>query len=203
MALITLNCEQGSQEWLEARLGIVTATGASNIVTPSGNKSNGWVNYLSELVAETYEGAKDPVRTADMERGHELEPKARAGYEFLTEHEVKQVGGIYLDENRDVMISPDGIMPDLKKGLEIKSPRLKNHIKYILEGGVPSEYLIQVQFSLWVTGFESWDFVSYCPEYTPQTMYLHTTTRNDTLMRAFDRLVPQFLKQLNGLKRGK
>ena len=37
--LITLDCEQGSEEWLAARLGIPTATGFENIVTATGKKS--------------------------------------------------------------------------------------------------------------------------------------------------------------------
>lgn len=37
--LITLDCEQGTEEWLTARLGIPTATGIENIVTPTGKKS--------------------------------------------------------------------------------------------------------------------------------------------------------------------
>ncbi|MDP0404881.1 exonuclease, partial [Glaesserella parasuis] len=45
--LITLNCEQGTEEWLTARLGIPTATGVSNIVTPSGKKSSAWTSYLA------------------------------------------------------------------------------------------------------------------------------------------------------------
>ena len=36
--LITLDCEQGTEEWLAARCGIPTATGISNIVTPTGNR---------------------------------------------------------------------------------------------------------------------------------------------------------------------
>ncbi|MEE6042722.1 YqaJ viral recombinase family protein, partial [Avibacterium paragallinarum] len=50
--LITLDCEQGSEEWLAARLGIPTGTGIKNIVSNSGQKSASWLNYLAELVAE-------------------------------------------------------------------------------------------------------------------------------------------------------
>lgn len=44
--LITLDCEQGTEEWLVARLGIPTATGIKNIVTPSGPKIRR-VDFLS------------------------------------------------------------------------------------------------------------------------------------------------------------
>lgn len=198
--LITLDCDQGTDEWLAARLGIPTATGIKNIVNNSGKKSSGWFNYLAELVAESIEGGNNILKTADMERGNELEPKARMAYEFLTDNTVVQVGGVYLNADKELMISPDGLIPNLKKGLEIKCPKMKTHIKYLLEGGVPNEYLIQVQSALWVTGYETWDFVSYCPEYQKKPLYLYTAERDPILMKAFDKYIPEFLNSLKALK---
>lgn len=199
--LITLDCEQGTEEWLIARLGIPTATGISSIVTPTGKKSSGWTGYLAELVAESVEGlSEDSYKSLDMQRGNQLEPQARMAYEFETGYEVIQVGGVYRNADKDMMISPDGLIPSLRKGLEIKCPKMKTHIKYILEGGVPNEYLIQVQVALWVTGYETWDFVSYCPEYQKQPIYIYTAQRDPKLMKAFDEHIPQFIKTLNALK---
>ncbi|WP_281773439.1 YqaJ viral recombinase family protein [Haemophilus parahaemolyticus] len=198
--LMTLDCEQGTEEWLTARLGIPTATGIKNIVTPSGQKSTGWTSYLAELVAESIEGRSESIKTLDMQRGNELEPLARMAYEFETGNEVVQVGGVYLNADKELMISPDGLIPALKKGLEIKCPKMKTHIKYVLEGGVPSEYIIQVQIALWVTGYESWDFVSYCPEYLKQPLYLYTATRDPVLMTAFDKHIPDFIRSLKAYK---
>lgn len=199
--LITLDCEQGTEEWLVARLGIPTATGISNIVTPTGKKSSGWIAYLAELVAESIEGlGDDSFKSSDMQRGNQLEPQARMAYEFETGNDVIQVGGVYRNADKDMMISPDGLIPPLKKGLEIKCPKMKTHIKYLLEGGVPSEYVIQVQVALWVTGYETWDFVSYCPEYQKQTLYIYTAHRDPALMKAFDVYIPKFMRTLKALK---
>ena len=198
--LITLDCEQGSEEWLAARLGIPTATGIKNIVTQSGQKSSGWVSYLAELIAESIEGGGDGFKSNDMQRGNELEPRARMAYEFETGNDVVQVGGVYLNADKDLMVSPDGLIPNLKKGLEIKCPKMKTHIKYLLEGGVPVEYVIQVQAALWVTGYETWDFVSYCPEYQKQPLYTYTAERDPVLMQAFDEHIPNFIKTLKAYK---
>ncbi|WP_443090834.1 YqaJ viral recombinase family protein [Basfia succiniciproducens] len=198
--LITLACEQGTEEWLTARLGIPTATGISNIVTPAGKKSASYNAYLAELVAESIEGLSETFKSDSMERGNRLEPQARMAYEFETGNDVIQVGGVYLNLDKDLMISPDGLIPNLKKGLEIKCPKMKTHIKYLLEGGVPTEYIIQVQSALWVTGYETWDFVSYCPEYQKQTLYIYTAQRDPVLMKAFDEYIPQFIKTLKALK---
>lgn len=198
--LITLDCEQGSEEWLAARLGIPTATGFENIVTATGKKSASYIKYMAELIEESILGGGDTFKSSFMERGNQLEPQARAAYEFLTGNDVIQVGGVYLNENCDVMVSPDGLIPSLKKGLEIKCPKMSTHIRYLLEGGVPAEYVIQVQANLWVTGYETWDFVSYCPEYQKQTLYLFTAARDEKLMKAFDEHIPQFVKTLKAYK---
>lgn len=198
--LTTLDCEQGSEEWLAARLGIPTATGFENIVTAAGKKSASYIKYMAELIEESILGGGDTFKSGFMERGNQLEPQARAAYEFLTGNDVIQVGGVYLNENRDVMVSPDGLIPSLKKGLEIKCPKMSTHIRYLLEGGVPAEYVIQVQANLWVTGYETWDFVSYCPEYQKQTLYLFTAERDEKLMKAFDEHIPQFVKTLKAYK---
>lgn len=198
--LITLDCEQGSEEWLAARLGIPTATGFENIVTATGKKSASYIKYMAELIEESILGGGDTFKSGFMERGNQLEPQARAAYEFLTGNDVIQVGGVYLNKDREVMVSPDGLIPSLKKGLEIKCPKMSTHIRYLLEGGVPAEYVIQVQANLWVTGYETWDFVSYCPEYQKQTLYLFTAARDEKLMKAFDEHIPQFVKTLKAYK---
>ena len=198
--LITLDCEQGSEEWLAARLGIPTATGFENIVTATGKKSASYIKYMAELIEESILGGGDTFKSGFMERGNQLEPQARAAYEFLTGNDVIQVGSVYLNEDREIMVSPDGLIPSLKKGLEIKCPKMSTHIRYLLEGGVPAEYVIQVQANLWVTGYETWDFVSYCPEYQKQTLYLFTAARDEKLMKAFDEHIPQFVKTLKAYK---
>lgn len=201
--LITLDCEQGSEEWLQARLGIPTATGFENIVTATGKKSSAQIKYMAELIEESIIGLQDEsFKSRFMERGNQLEPLARSAYEFITGNAVTQVCGVYLDENKEVMVSPDGLIPELKKGLEIKCPKMSTHIRYLLEGGVPSEYIIQVQANLWVTGYDTWDFVSYCPEYQKQPLYIFTAHRDQALMTAFNKLIPQFLNTLRAYKNG-
>ena len=201
--LITLDCEQGSEEWLKARLGIPTATGFESIVTATGKKSSGQIKYMAELIEESILGLQNNTFKSNfMERGNQLEPLARSAYEFITGNDVIQVGGVYLDEHKEVMVSPDGLIPKLKKGLELKCPKMSTHIRYLLEGGVPAEYIVQVQANLWVTGYDTWDFVSYCPEYQKQTVYLFTAKRDEVLMKAFDKLIPQFLNTLRAYKNG-
>ena len=198
--LTTLECDQGSEEWLAARLGIPTGTGIDNIVTAGGKRSGSWTKYLAELAAESIEGVNSGYKSAAMLRGNMLEHQARLAYEFETGNDVVQVGGVYLNDKKELMISPDGLIPSLRKGLEIKCPEMKTHIRYLLEGGVPNDYIIQVQSALWVTGYDTWDFVSYCPEYQKQTLFVYTAERNQKLMNAFDEHIPNFIKSLKALR---
>jgi hypothetical protein len=48
-------------------------------------------------------------------------------------------------------------------GLEIKVPGAVQHVAYLRGGGVPEEYRLQIQGSLYVTGRKWWDTVSYNP----------------------------------------
>ena len=201
--LILLNCEQGSEAWHQARLGIPTASQFDRIVTASGTASKQATGYLAELLAEHITGQTgDSYQSADMQRGVELEPAARACYELETGHDVEQVGGVYLDDSKTIMASPDGLIAGMARGLEIKCPRLATHIRYILEDALPTQYTLQVQGGRWVTGCGEWDFVSYCPEYDAQPIYIKTIKRNTALIAQMDKHIRAFSARLENLKQG-
>ena len=201
MNLILLNCEQGSEAWHQARLGIPTASQFDRIVTASGTARKQATGYLAELLAEHITGqAEDGYQSADIQRGIELEPAARACYELETGYDVEQVGGVYLDESRTVMASPDGLIAGMTRGLEIKCPKLATHIRYILEDALPTQYVLQVQGGMWVTGYDEWDFVSYCPEYDAQPIYIKTIKRNTALIAQMDKHIRAFSARLENLK---
>ena len=201
--LIILNCEQGSEAWHQARLGIPTASQFDRIVTASGTARKQATGYLAGLLAEYITGqAEDGYQSADMQRGIELEPAARAYYELESGHDVIQVGGVYLDESKTVMASPDGLIAGMRRGLEIKCPKLATHIRYILEDALPTQYVLQVQGGMWVTGYDEWDFVSYCPDYAAQPIYIQTIKRNNALIAQMDKHIRAFSARLETLKQG-
>jgi len=43
---LILNIEQGSDEWLNARIGVITASNFSKITTPTGAKSSSANAYM-------------------------------------------------------------------------------------------------------------------------------------------------------------
>ncbi len=165
--MIRIDCEQGTQEWMDHRRGVATASRFSNILTPKGALSTQAVGYRYELLAEWLSGETDTGFVSPaMLRGVELEPSAVAWYEFLTDVKVDRVGFCFLDEVRLVGCSPDGLVGK-DGGIEIKCPGGKAHMEFLLTGEVPSQYIPQVQGNMWVTGRQWWDFISYHDKLPP------------------------------------
>jgi len=158
---------QGSDEWLAARCGLLTASEIKLILTPtlkagSNEKERA---HLYELMAQRITGYVEPVYiSADMLRGQDDEIQARALY---AEHyaPVQEMGFVTNDKWGFIIgYSPDGLIGD--DGLmECKSRRQKYQIETIVEAvpnlAIPAEYMLQVQTGLMVTERNWCDFVSY------------------------------------------
>lgn len=156
------NFEQGSQEWLQSRLGKPTASNFGKLITPTGKPSASAEGYINELVAQRITGEiPEFFKSEAMERGNELEPHAKASYEFTHDIEVVEVG-LCLHDDFECGASPDGLIGD-DGGIEIKCPLPHTHVAYLRGGEVPSKYIPQIQGCMWITGREWWDFMSYHP----------------------------------------
>ena len=163
--MIRLDCEQGSDEWFSARLGIPTASGFGKIITPkTGKLSVSADKYIAELIAETVEPDNSFNGNQWTERGHELEPEARAWYEFESGNQVEEVGILLLDD-KSAGVSPDGLIGD-DGLLEIKCPKPSTHVHWLLAGELPTEHKPQCHAALHLTGRKWLDFVSYCPGFS-------------------------------------
>jgi hypothetical protein len=193
--MILLNCEQGTPEWHEARLGVITASCADKLITPTGKPSVQHTGYAAELVGEQLIGRPDESFQSDwMARGHEQEPDARRLYEFHKDVDVAQVGFAYRDESKRVGCSPDGL-PD-KGGVEIKCPKLSNHVLYLYGNAIPNKYVPQVQMQMWVTDREWWDFMSYYPGATPLIVRVE---RDDKFIAALAKQVDVTLEKMESM----
>lgn len=158
-----IDCEQGTDEWLQARLGIPTSSEFHTVmaVGPKGGKSLTRVAYLNKLVGEILTG--EPMVnfvSADMERGKIMEDEARNMYAFMNDVEPIRVGFI---RNGNKGASPDSLLGS-NGGLEIKSAAPHIQVARLLADELPSEHKAQVQGNLWISEREWWDFVSYCPK---------------------------------------
>lgn len=156
---------QGTEEWHDARRGILTASVVGQLITPGTIRpaSNDKSRALTvQLAAERITGWTEPVWvTEDMQRGTDDEPVAR---DLYSEHfaPVTEVG--FMVEDRwgfPIGFSPDGLVGD--DGLiEAKSRRSKKHLQTILADEVPPENMAQIQCGLLVSGRQWCDYLSYC-----------------------------------------
>lgn len=155
---------QGTDEWLEQRRGIVTASVVGDLITtktmkPASNETSRGLTAL--LAAERITGWTDPTfMSDDMFRGIEDEPRARDVYSKHyapvqeTGFMVREFDGIQLGYSPDGLVGADGL-------IEIKSRRPKIHLAHILAGQVPAENMAQCQAGLLVSGRAWLDYISY------------------------------------------
>jgi len=196
-----LDVEQGTDEWLAARAGRITASNFGKVLAsgPSGGgESKTRRSYMVQLLAERLTGLPtNSYANAAMQWGTEHEPQARAMYELLTGDDVVQVGMALL--NDDVGASPDGLVRG-DGGLEIKCPNTTTHIETILSGKMPPEHRPQVQGCMYVTGRDWWDFVSFDPRMPPERqMFVARVARDDEYIAKLAEAVQEFLRELNEL----
>lgn len=151
---------QGSSEWHEIRRGVPTASEFDKIITTKGEPSKQREKYLFKLAGEAVSGiCEETFKSAAMERGIILEAEARTLYELITRQEAQQVG--FCVDN-DAGCSPDALIGD-DGGLEVKCPTTPIFVSYLLDNKIPTDYILQVQGSLFVTGRKWWDFMAYHP----------------------------------------
>jgi len=155
---------QGTEEWLQARCGLLTASEMKLILTPtlkmaSNDKERA---HLYELLSQRITQHVEPTYIGgDMLRGQEEEILAKVAY--ATHYApVEDVGfitndsfGFMLGYSPDALVGDDGL-------IECKSRRQKYQTQTIIEGEVPDEYTLQLQAGLLVSGRKWIDFVSYC-----------------------------------------
>lgn len=156
--------DQGTQEWIDARRGMLTASEMSKIITPTTLKpaaNDKQRAHVFEIAAQRISGFVEPSYISDdMLRGREDEIDARDLYvdQYAA---VDHVGFITNDDHGFTLgYSPDGLVGD--DGLiEVKSRRQHFQVETIMREATPSEHVIQVQAGLLISGRAWCDFISY------------------------------------------
>lgn len=156
-----LEVEQGSYPWLKMRLGVISASKCKDMMAKKGTATRN--NYMMQLIAEVITGVPTELGPfKQIEWGKENEPRARESYSFMTGEVVHEVPFIYADQSMRCGISPDGIIGN--GGLEIKCPFTSMvHCDTLVNDAIKEEYFLQMQFSMFVTGAQYWEFMSYDP----------------------------------------
>lgn len=155
---------QGSDEWLMARCGKVTASRVADVIAMTkAGPSEKRTRYMWELAVERLTGDFKRTYVNDaMLWGMEQEPVARDFYEALNDTSVEQVGFILHPRFGFAGASPDGLV-GVKGGLEIKCLTTINHLKAIHDDKPPSEYIPQVNWQIACCDLEWVDLTLFDP----------------------------------------
>lgn len=214
--MIVLNHPQGSDDWLRARCGVITASrfadARSKLQKASKNGAAGdptgdAIKYAWLIAFETI--AREPLDetfvTYAMRRGRDLEPQARAVYEARTGAYIDEVSLILTEDSR-FGYSADGFRDD--DGLiEIKCPLACDKLGNVWANPDEAhlEYLDQINGGLWITGRKYCDLIVYCPWLAPvgKDLFVKRIHRDENAIEAleadlvgFMRLVDRFLEVL-------
>ena len=161
---------QGTEEWLQARCGLLTASEMKKILTPTLKAASNEKEraHLFELLAQRINRYVEPSYIGDdMLRGHADEMDACLLY--AKHHAPLQNIGFMTNDKWGFTLgySPDGLVGS--HGLvECKSRAQKFQVQTILEhvvdaGGltIPVDYVMQLQTGLLVSERQWIDFISY------------------------------------------
>jgi hypothetical protein len=185
------NIEQGTPEWHQVRLGLITASVVKNLLTSTFKISQDKkIKLLAfELAAQRITGRIDEnPKVYNFERGHIEEEIAR---DLYAEHHapVQECGFIidgYLGYSPDGLVGADGL-------IEIKSRVQKYQVQTIVEECTPSEYMIQLQTGLLVSGRQWIDFIQYS---NGMEMFVERVKRNEPLIATIKEATANFENEI-------
>lgn len=186
-------CEQGSYEWLLARLGIPTASqfGAALAKGPKGGASKTRRTYMLKLVGEILTGRPaENFQSIHTARGKKMETEALAYYENDTFTEAKRIG--FIRRGR-AGCSPDALI-DHNGMVEIKTKLPHLQLEAVLANELPADHKAQVQGQLWIAGREWVDFVSYWPDLPPLIVRVQ---RDEAYIDALKTTVAEFVAEMD------
>lgn len=197
--IIYSELEQGTDEWLEARRGILTASEVKLVLTPSLKvaKNDKVRAHMWDLAAQNISGFVEPSFISDdMLRGITDEVRALEYYE--SRYEATQPCGFITNDKWGFTIgySPDALVGD--EGLiECKSRRQKFQIETIVKDEVPQEYMLQIQTALMVSERQWIDFVSFCGGLP---MYVKRVYPDNNIQETILTAAKDFYEQVDDIK---
>jgi putative phage-type endonuclease len=162
-----IECVQGTDEWMQARAGNVTASRVADVMTKPRSKtaeeSLTRRNYKLQLVAERMTGHSQELQFATKftAGGTEQEPYARAVYEVTRDVMVDQPGFVLHGSIAHYGASPDGLVGD-DGMVEIKCPKVSTHMEYLMGKVAPEEYQSQMLAGMDCCDRQWCDFISFC-----------------------------------------
>lgn len=196
-----IECDQRTDEWRAARLGRVTSSRASDMLSQGRTKGEEgtqrknlrWQLALERLCGRSLD--KD-FQSAAMQDGVAREADALRLYEATTGVLLRRCGFL---SHVEILAgaSLDAYVGNFERIVEAKSPMPATHGEFLRTGVVPLDYSRQILHQLYVSGAQSCDYISYNPEF-PERLRLRIVTvpRVEALIETHDQHVRAFLAQV-------
>lgn len=194
--MVFVECIQGSPEWLQARVGVITASKFKDAVDKlkSGKPSAKANTYAAQVAMERVTGkpCDEQFVTWQMKQGTEREPMARLEYESLTGNLATE-SGIVLTDDRLFGYSSDGYVGD-DGIIEIKSLASAEKIISMWRDHDFSDYIHQIQGGLWISGRQWADFIMYAPdlEVVGKQLFYQRVKRDESFIEQLEIDLMQF-----------
>lgn len=199
--MIAIDCDQGTPEWLEARIGAVTASRCKDAcdTLKNGQLSAKAMGYAAQVAMERVAqvSCDDTFVNFAMRRGTELEPEARKAYEAHSGNLVQPAGIVFTDD-RWFGYSTDGFVED-DGAIEIKCPLSPLVVVSMWRDKNLAEYMHQMQMGLWITGRKWIDFVMYDPRLAKvgKSLFVQRVHRNEAFIEQMEESLIRFRRTVD------
>lgn len=196
--------EQGTEEWLEARRGVITGSRFKDARdrTAKGAMTAKATLYAQDVARERFGGsASGAFVNAAMRFGTEQEPLARQAYEARSGNLVEEAGFITTDDAK-FGVSVDGLVDD-EGIIEIKTLVSSDTLFTAVVDGDVSAYIDQINGALWLLGRQWCDLILWAPDLPTGRLNIIRIERNEEAIQAledalltFERTVTQYETKL-------
>ena len=193
--------EQGSPEWLQLRLGCVSASTVADVMAKGrGGESTTRQKLKLRLAAERLTGqVQESFSSPAIEWGKTQEQFAAMAFEAER--------GVFLDKtgwhphptiqwlgcSPDRLIDGDGLV-------EIKCPNSSTMVAWMADDKVPTEYIKQIQCQLWITARAEAFFCAYDPRLPKRKqLWIKEVERDVNLIKTMEAEVTTFLSEVDQL----
>jgi putative phage-type endonuclease len=193
--------EQGSPEWLQLRLGCVSASTIADVMAKvRGGESATRQKLKLRLAAERLTGqVQESFSSPAMDWGREQEQFAAMAFESER--------GVFLDKTgwhphptiQWLGCSPDRLI-DGDALVEIKCPNSSTMVAWMADDKVPTEYIKQIQCQLWITARAEAFFCAYDPRLPKRKqLWIKEVERDVNLIKTMETEVTAFLSEVDQL----
>lgn len=191
-------------EWKQAKIGKISGSSLWKVCskTKKGLYYADREKYMKQLASEILTGElTEFYKSKSMARGNDEELAALSAYEIETNQATQYCGTVFFDHPSIKMFgsSPDAIIPENKKGVELKNRDSDNHLDFLLNPEIPEAAYYQCYCGMMCLEYDSWDYVSHDDRFIKDShkIKIITLRRDESVVAEIEKEVSAFLAELD------